>query len=380
LCPFLPLRLQKYKILAEFCNFAPMNTIGHLFRLTTFGESHGTAIGGVIDGCPSQLKLDFDFIESELQRRKTAQSATASQRKEPDKIEWLSGLLDGVTLGTPIAFMVRNEDCEPEDYEAIKDIYRPSHADFAYEQKYGLRDWRGGGRASARTTLPIVVAGAIAKQILRGQGIQVLAKVTEMGDAEQARKEGDTVGGIVECRITGVPAGLGEPMFGKFSAELAHAMFSLPAVKGFEIGDGFASAKMKGSEANDTFINKDGGRRTGDVGRGSENNGITTINKDRGSRTGEVGRGVEDFGITTATNHSGGIQGGITNGNDIVFRVAFKPIPSIAQPQQTVNRAGETCTVAIEGRHDVCALPRAVVLVEALAAMVTLDMGMRAGR
>ena len=313
-----------------------MNTIGHLFRLTTFGETHGTAIGGVIDGCPSQLKLDFDFIESELQRRKTAQSATASQRKEPDQIEWLSGLLDGVTLGTPIAFMVRNEDCKPEDYEAIKDVYRPSHADFTYEQKYGLRDWRGGGRASARTTLPIVVAGAIAKQILREQGIQVQAKVTEMGDVEQARKEDDTVGGIVECRITGVPAGLGEPMFGKFSAELAHAMFSLPAVKGFEVGDGFASTKMKGSEANDTFINKDGK-------------------------------------ITTLTNHSGGIQGGITNGNDIVFRVAFKPIPSIAQPQQTVNRAGEICTIAIEGRHDVCALPRAIVLVEALAAMVTLD-------
>jgi len=317
-----------------------MNTIGHLFRLTTFGESHGTAIGGVIDGCPSQLKLDFDFIESELQRRKTAQSATASQRKESDQIEWLSGLLDGITLGTPIAFMVRNEDCKPEDYEAIKDIFRPSHADFTYEQKFGLRDWRGGGRASARTTLPIVVAGAIAKQILKGQGITIAAEVTFMGDAEQAKKEGDTVGGIVECRIKGVPAGLGEPMFGKFSAELAHAMFSLPAVKGFEVGDGFELARMKGSETNDTFINKDGK-------------------------------------ITTLTNHSGGIQGGITNGNDIVFRVAFKPIPSIAQPQRTVNRAGENCTIAIEGRHDVCALPRALVLVEALAAMVTLDMGMR---
>ena len=331
-----------------------MNTIGHIFKLTTFGESHGTAIGGVIDGCPSQLRLDFDFIESELLRRKTAQTATASQRKEPDQIEWLSGLLDGVTLGTPIAFMVRNEDAKSSDYEALKDVYRPSHADFTYEQKFGLRDWRGGGRASARTTLPIVVAGAIAKQILKGKGIQITAEVTFMGDAEQAKKEGDTVGGIVECRIKGVPAGLGEPMFGKFSAELAHAMFSLPAVKGFEIGDGFASAKMKGSEANDTFINKDEGHRTEDVGRG-----------------------LEDLRITTATNHSGGIQGGITNGNDIVFRVAFKPIPSIAQPQQTVNRAGETCTIAIEGRHDACALPRALVLVEALAAMVTLDMGMR---
>lgn len=316
-----------------------MNTIGHIFRLTTFGESHGTAIGGVIDGCPSQLKLDFDFIDSELLRRKTAQESTASQRKETDKIEWLSGLLDGVTLGTPIAFMVRNVDCKPEDYEALKDVYRSSHADFAYEQKYGIRDWRGGGRASARTTLPIVVAGAIAKQILKEKGIQIIAKVIEMGDAEQARREGDTVGGIVECRITGVPAGLGEPMFGKFSAELAHAMFSLPAVKGFEVGDGFALAGMKGSEANDTFINKDGK-------------------------------------ITTATNHSGGIQGGITNGNDVVFRVAFKPIPSIEKPQQTVNRAGETCQIAIGGRHDVCALPRAVVLVEALAAMVTVDMEM----
>ena len=313
-----------------------MNTLGHIFRLTTFGESHGTAIGGVIDGCPSQLKLDFDFIDSELNRRKTAQSATASQRKEPDKIEWLSGLLDGVTLGTPIAFMVRNEDCKPADYEALKDVYRPSHADFTYEKKYGLRDWRGGGRASARITLPIVVAGAIAKQILKGKGVEIVAEVATMGNVEQARKEGDTLGGIVECRILGAPVGLGEPMFGKFSAELAHAMFSLPAVKGFEIGDGFALANRKGSEANDTFINIDGQ-------------------------------------ITTATNHSGGIQGGITNGNDIVFRVAFKPIPSIAKPQQTVNRAGEPCEIAIEGRHDVCALPRALVLVEALAAVVTLD-------
>ena len=330
-----------------------MNTIGHIFRLTTFGESHGAAIGGVIDGCPSQLKLNFDFIDSELLRRKTAQSSTASQRKESDRIEWLSGLLDGVTLGTPIAFMVRNEDCKPEDYENFKDVYRPSHADFTYEQKYGLRDWRGGGRASARTTLPIVVAGAIAKQILDEKGIKIYAEVIYIGDVEQAKREGDTVGGIVECRITGVPAGLGEPMFGKFSAELAHAMFSLPAVKGFEIGDGFALAKMKGSEANDTFINMD-------------------------ARLRDTGRGTEDLRICTATNHSGGIQGGITNGNDVVFRVAFKPIPSISKPQQTVNRAGEACTIAIKGRHDVCALPRAVVLVEALAAMVTVDLVMMA--
>ena len=336
-----------------------MNTIGQIFRLTTFGESHGTAIGGVIDGCPSQLKLDFDFIDRELQRRKTAQSVAASQRKEPDHVEWLSGLLDGVTLGTPIAFMVRNEDCKSADYENLKDVYRPSHADFTYERKYGIRDWRGGGRASARTTLPIVVAGAIAKQILIEKEIFVRAETVFMGDAEQARKEGDTVGGIAECRIMGVPAGLGEPMFGKFSAELAHAMFSIPAVKGFEVGDGFALAKMKGSEANDTFINMDAGLR--DARR--ESCPESRVSKSR-------------VNITTLTNHSGGIQGGITNGNDMVFRVAFKPIPSIAKPQQTVNRAGEPCEISIGGRHDVCALPRALVLVEALAAMTVVDMMM----
>ena len=317
--------------------FVAMNTIGHLFKLTTFGESHGIAIGGIVDGCPSQLKLDFNFIDKELIRRKTAQSHTSSQRHESDQVEWLSGVLDGITLGTPIAFMVRNEDGQSGDYEAIKDVFRPSHSDFTYEMKYGLHDWRGGGRASARTTLPIVVAGAIAKQVLAPKGIEVKSQVIAIGDVELAKKEGDTVGGIVECRIIGAPAGLGEPMFGKFSAELAHAMFSLPAVKGFEIGDGFALAGMKGSEANDAFVNRDGH-------------------------------------ITTLTNHSGGIQGGITNGNDVVFRMAFKPIPSIAQPQQTVNRAGEECSVSIQGRHDVCALPRASVLVEALAAMVTLDM------
>ena len=314
-----------------------MNTLGHIFTLTTFGESHGPAIGGVIDGCPSNLKIDFQLIEEELNRRKTAQSATASQRHETDQVEWLSGLLDGVTLGTPIAFIVRNEDCKSGDYESLKDVYRPSHADYAYDQKYGIRDWRGGGRASARTTLPLVVAGAIAKQILRGKGISVSSEVFSMGDAEQARMAGDSVGGVVKGTIKGVPAGLGEPMFGKYSAELAHAMFCLPAVKGFELGDGFALAEMKGSEANDLFVNKNGR-------------------------------------ICTATNHSGGIQGGISNGEDITFKVAFKPIPSIAQTQQTVNRAGEKCEIAVEGRHDVCALPRALVLVEAMAALVTVDL------
>lgn len=314
-----------------------MNTLGHIFTLTTFGESHGPAIGGVIDGCPSNLKIDFQLIEEELNRRKTAQSATASQRHETDQVEWLSGLLDGVTLGTPIAFIVRNKDCKSSDYESLKDVYRPSHADYVYDQKYGIRDWRGGGRASARTTLPLVVAGAIAKQILRGNGISVSSEVFSMGDAEQARMVGDSVGGVVKGTIKGVPAGLGEPMFGKYSSELAHAMFSLPAVKGFEIGDGFALAEMKGSEANDLFVNKNGR-------------------------------------ICTATNHSGGIQGGISNGEDITFKVAFKPIPSIAQTQQTVNRAGEKCEIAVGGRHDVCALPRALVLVEAMAALVTVDL------
>lgn len=313
-----------------------MNTFGHRFRITTFGESHGVAIGGVIDGCPSQIKLDFDFVNEELSRRKTAQSDSASQRKEPDRIEWLSGLLDGVTLGTPIAFMVRNEDSRPEDYEDLKEVFRPSHADFTYEQKYGIRDWRGGGRASARTTLPLVVAGAIAKQILKEKNIKISSRLVYLGDVVEARKKGDTVGGILEGRISGVPAGLGEPMFGKFSSELAHAMFSIPAVKGFEIGDGFALVGMRGSEANDVFVEEDGI-------------------------------------ITTETNHSGGIQGGITNGSDVVFGVAFKPLPSIAVPQRTVNRVGEPCEITIKGRHDICALPRAAVLVEAMAALVTVD-------
>ena len=312
------------------------NTIGNVFTLTTFGESHGVAIGGVIDGCPSKLKIDFGLIDSELKRRTTAQTQTDSQRKEPDRVEFLSGVLDGVTLGTPIAFIVRNTDCKSSDYSELKDVYRPSHADFTYQQKYGIRDWRGGGRASARCTLPFVVAGAIAKQLLDAQDISVNAEISSIGDLDEARKEGDSVGGVIHCDIRNVPAGLGEPMFHKFQADLAAAMFSLPAVKGFEYGDGFAMAAMKGSECNDAFVYEDGKMRT-------------------------------------ATNHSGGIQGGVTNGETVTFNVAFKPIPSIAMPQQTVNEVGEVCTLLIKGRHDVCAVPRAVVLVEALAAIVTLD-------
>lgn len=312
------------------------NTIGNILTLTTFGESHGVAIGGVFDGCPSNLKLDFDFIQSELRRRSTAQDNNDSQRKETDEIEFLSGILDGITLGTPIAFIVRNHDCRTADYETLKDIYRPSHADYTYQQKYGIRDWRGGGRASARCTLPIVVAGAIAKQLIGKENIRITAEIDAIGDKEEARRSGDSIGAIVKCTINNMPVGLGAPIFHKLQADLAHAIFSIPAVKGFEYGDGFAAAHMKGSECNDAFICKDGE-------------------------------------IRTATNHSGGIQGGISNGEDIIFKVAFKPIPSIAMEQQTVNEKGEERTLFINGRHDVCAAPRAMVLVEALAAIVVAD-------
>lgn len=307
-----------------------MNTVGQIFRLTTFGESHGVAVGGVIDGCPSGIKINRQLIESDLARRATGTTSSDSQRKEPDEVVFLSGLLDDVTLGTPIAFMVRNEDARSEDYEALRNTYRPSHADFTYEAKYGIRDWRGGGRASARTTLPVVVAGAIAKQILADLSITVNAEVDSIGgetDPERikalqdhCRATGDSVGGIVHGFIKGMPAGLGEPMFDKFQASLAKAMFSIPAVKGFEYGDGFAMAFMKGSEANDAFVEKEGA-------------------------------------VRLLTNHSGGIQGGITNGEEVHFNVAFKPIPSVGRGD----------------RHDVCALPRAVVIVEAMAALVALD-------
>lgn len=332
-----------------------MNTIGRNFRLTTFGESHGAAIGGVIDGCPSNLAIDFQLIESELRRRATAMNEFSSQRNEVDKVKFLSGILDGVTLGTPIAFMVENTDAKPEDYAELEHVFRPSHADFTYQAKYGIRDYRGGGRASARTTLPIVVAGAIAKQILSEKGIVIQAYFKQIGTAamgahfdkeaadlmsqqmESAKKEGDTLGGVIGCCIHNAPAGLGEPMFDKLQARLAYAMFSIPSVKGFEYGDGFAMAGMKGSECNDEFCVKDGK-------------------------------------IRTRTNHSGGIQGGISNGEDIVFNVALKPIPSIRKPQSTITDEGKDTSINIEGRHDVCAVPRAVVLVESLAALVVADL------
>lgn len=293
-----------------------------MIKLTTFGESHGVAVGGVIEGCPAGLKIDRQLIDSDLARRATGKTSSESQRRESDEVEFLSGLLDGVTLGTPIAFLVRNTDARPEDYADLKDVFRPSHADFTYQAKYGIRDWRGGGRASARTMLPYVVAGAIAKQLLAAQGIKVMAEVYSIGGEtdpakieallQQCREEGDTVGGIVHGSITGLPAGLGEPLDDKFQACLAKAMFTIPAVKGFGYGDGFAMASMRGSEANDQMD-----------------------------------------GTTFLTNHSGGIQGGITNGEEVFFNVAFKPIPTLGRGN----------------RHDVCALPRATVIVEAMAAL-----------
>lgn len=302
------------------------------FRLTTFGESHGVAVGGVIEGCPSGLQIDQQRIQHDLARRATGSTASASQRKEADVVEFLSGLLDGVTLGTPVAFMVRNVDARPEDYEPFKDVFRPSHADYTYQQKYGIRDWRGGGRASARTMLPYVVAGSIAKQLLERHGIKVVAEVQSIGgETENAkieallarcREAGDTVGGIVHGCIFGLPAGLGEPLDNKFQACLAKAMFTIPAVKGFEYGDGFAMASLKGSEANDNMISHEDGR------------------------------------MEFLSNHSGGIQGGITNGEPVTFNVAFKPIPTLGKGN----------------RHDVCALPRAVVMVEAMAALTTVKL------
>ena len=300
--------------------------------MTTFGESHGAAIGGVIDGCPAGILLDKALIERELSRRKPGQNATMSARKEPDEVEYLSGLFEGKTTGAPIAFLIRNKDAKTSDYENIKEVFRPSHADFTYQMKYGIRDYAGGGRGSARTLLPCVVAGAIAKQILAMQGIEVSSEVIEMGEA----REKDTVGAIIQGTIKNAPVGLGEPAFMKFHAVLAYAMMTINAAKGFEIGEGFNAARMRGSECNDEFI-FDGER------------------------------------IRTKTNHSGGVQGGITNGEDIVFRVAFKPIPSVMLPQQTVDIHGNAVALEIQGRHDVCVVPRVIPIVEAMAAMVTLD-------
>lgn len=341
------------------------NTFGNLFKVTTFGESHGVAIGGVIDGCPSGVALDFEAIQAELDRRKPGQSAIVTQRKEPDTVEFYSGIFEGVTTGTPIGFAIKNANQKSKDYSHIKDSYRPSHADYTYDQKYGVRDYRGGGRSSARETASRVVAGAIAKQVLSdinfnayvsGVGAIKLEKdhtqldlsltesnIVRCPDPEMAkemenyikqiRKEGDTVGGIVSCAISGVPIGLGEPAFDKLHAELGKAMLSINAVKGFEYGSGFAGAELKGSQHNDLF-NTDG---------------------------------------TTKTNLSGGVQGGISNGMDIYFNVAFKPVATIMQDQETIDKDGNMVTMQGKGRHDPCVVPRAVPIVEAMAALVIVD-------
>lgn len=318
--------------------------------MTTFGESHGPAIGGVIDGCPAGILLDKSLIENELSRRKSGQNNAMSTRKEPDEVEFLSGLFEGKTTGTPIAFLIRNKDAKTSDYENIKDVFRPSHADFTYQMKYGIRDYAGGGRGSARTLLPCVVAGAIAKQILASQGIEIQSAVIQIGEERSKsfskdeierilsryREEKDTVGAVVQGIVKNAPVGLGEPAFQKFHAVLAQAMMTINAAKGFEIGEGFNAAGMRGSECNDEFT-------------------------------------FDGKQIHTKTNHSGGVQGGITNGEDIVFKVAFKPIPSVMLPQQTVDIQGNAATIEIQGRHDVCVVPRVVPMVEAMAAMVTLD-------
>jgi chorismate synthase len=341
------------------------NSFGKIFKLTTFGESHGEAIGGIIEGCPAGIELDINAVEIEMQRRKPGQSSIVTQRKEQDKLNFLSGIFEGKTTGTPIGFVIENTDQKPKDYSHIKDTYRPSHADYTYDKKYGIRDYRGGGRSSARETACRVAAGAVAKQLLKE--IKITAYVSGVGnlqlekpysvldfseieknpvrtaDAEMAlqmkayieeiRKQGDTVGGIITCVIQNVPVGLGEPVFDKLHAVLGKAMLSINAVKGFEIGSGFKGTHLKGSEHNDIF-NEDG---------------------------------------STQTNYSGGVQGGISNGEDIYFNVAFKPVATIMQKQQTINSKGEKVEVQGKGRHDPCVVPRAVPIVEAMAALVLAD-------
>lgn len=347
-----------------------MNSIGRLLRLTTFGESHGTAIGGVLDGFPAGIVIDEDFVRNEMARRRPGQSAITTARNEKDEVEFLSGLFEGRTTGTPIAFVIKNDNTRSKDYDNMRGVYRPSHADYVYDCKYGVRDHRGGGRSSARETAVRVCAGAIAKLALKQLGIVVQAYTSQVGgirlekgyesydissaennivrcpDADKAKameelildvkRQGDTVGGVVTCVVKGVPVGLGEPLYGKLTSSLAHAMLSINAVKGFEYGNGFEAASGRGSEQNDIFYRK------GDS-------------------------------VATRTNNSGGIQGGISNGNDIYFRVAFKPVATLLMEQDTVTSGGEETTLLAHGRHDPCVVPRAVPVVEAMAALVILD-------
>ena len=310
------------------------NRIGNVFSLTSFGESHGPAIGGIVDGMPAGVKIDFEQVRLEMARRSPGQGGATSARQETDEVEFLSGIMDGVTLGTPIGFIIRNRDQRPADYDHLKNVYRPSHADFTYQAKYGIRDHRGGGRASARETAARVVAGALAKQVLAKLGITVTA--SQVSQVSQEIPQGDTAGGIVECVIRGVEAGIGEPVFGKLSSQLAEAVMSIPAAKGFEIGLGFDFVNHHGSEVLDKFVMKDGK-------------------------------------IATATNFSGGIQGGISNGSDICLKVAFKPVATLMQPVEGIDSEGNAVTIEPRGRHDSCVVPRAIPVVEAMAAIVVLD-------
>ena len=351
------------------------SSYGKIFKISTFGESHGVAIGVTVEGCPAGLAFDLDFIQAELDRRKPGQSRITTQRKEADSVEVLSGVFEGLTTGTPIAMVIRNEDQRSKDYGHIAKQFRPSHADFTYQTKYGVRDYRGGGRSSARETAARVAAGALAKLLLKTIGVEISAYVSQVGklkleksyqeldlsltdsnavrcpDPEMAqkmfdyiddiRKNGDSIGGIVDCVITGTPVGLGEPVFDKLHAELGKAMLSINAVKGFEYGSGFAGIELTGSEHNDAFY-------------------------------------IDETGQTrTRSNHSGGIQGGISNGEAIFFRTAFKPVATIMQDQESINQDGESVVVSGKGRHDPCVLPRAVPIVEAMAALVLADFYLR---
>ena len=386
------------------------NTFGHLFTLTTFGESHGAAIGGVVDGMPAGIEVDMEFIQSELNRRRPGQSKITTSRQEADEVELLSGVFEGKTTGCPIGFIVRNQNQHSQDYENLRTLFRPSHADFTYYNKYGTRDHRGGGRSSARITISRVVGGALAKLVLRQMGISIQAYTSQVGDIaldrdykrydlnltetnsvrcpdpakaeemehliEQVKAEGDTIGGVITCVIKGCPIGLGEPEFDKLHAQLGSAMLSINAVKGFEYGEGFAGVSQRGSEQNDVFLSEEFfAEQSGKAERRVKSEEFPT----------ESGAGAEGVAaansklytlnskLKTATNHSGGIQGGISNGQDIYFRVAFKPVATLLRPQETIDLEGNATTFTARGRHDPCVLPRAVPVVEAMAAMVILD-------
>ena len=325
------------------------NTFGKKFRLTTYGESHGLAVGGIIDGCPSQMHLNMEAIKADLTRRRTG-----AARQEEDEVEWLSGLKDGITLGTPIAFAIRNKNTHSEDYDALRDAFRPGHADFTYHQKYGIRDHRGGGRSSARETVARVVAGAIAKQVIAP--IEIHAEVSQLGP----EREDDTRGGIVSCRITGLPAGVGDPIFEKLNAHLAFAMMSIPSAIGFEMGAGFKATEMNGSEYIDRWQHTPQSLRDSSPQPGSA--GDMTCDRS-GANLGE------QQGMITVTNHCGGVQGGISNGMPVEFRVAFHPVVTLPLPVECLTEKGDLRTQTIGGRHDRCHVLRTPVIVEAMAAL-----------